>query len=388
MSARRFIVVGGGFAGAAAAAHLHSQGATVVLLDERPMLGGRARSDAMDGLTIDVGAQLVTTSFARTLRLLNGGGAAQRAATLRKTGGRDALVMDGRRYPIQFGSIRSLLSFSRLSAMEKLKLGRHLLPLLARHRHHLDASAEQLPPALDRESARQFVEANVGAHAADLLVEPSLNPFYGAAGSETSLAFFLTLGRYGAESDLLAPADGWSAALAVRLRDVTTELGARAVAIDVENGGVRVRTADGRSHVADGVVLATGARTAQALLAPLLSAEHPLLRWLSAVEVRRTWTLALSLDAVPRRDAFGLFAPPGSAGKVSACAVHGAKLGGAAPPGRDVVLAWPTPPLALELGDAEAERIVDAMMPDVERMVPECRGRVTRARVYRFDEGT
>jgi oxygen-dependent protoporphyrinogen oxidase len=116
-------------------------------------------------------------------------------------------------------------------------------------------------------------------------------------------------------------------------------------------------------------------------------ADDALLRWLASVELRPTWTLALALDIAPRRDAFGLFHGGHHARFVSACAVHGAKMA-APPPDRDVVLAWPTPEAVHQLDGSPSERIALAMLPEIEALVPEAKGHVTRARVYRFEEGT
>ena len=387
MSVRRYIVVGGGFSGVSAAACLRDHGAHVTLLEEKSLLGGRARSDVLEGLTIDIGAQLASSSFSRTLRVLRAPADARDGA-LRRTAGRDALVLDGSRHAVQFGSVRSLLGFSALAARDKLRLGTHLLPLLALHRAHLDAAAERVPESLDRETARGYVASHVSSRAADFLVEPPLNPFYAATGDETSLAFFLTLGRYGADSDMLAPTSGWSSALARAMRGVTIETGARITAVVAEGDTMRAEADDGRVWAADGVVLATTAHTARLLLASVLPRDHELVRWLSAVETRSTWTLALAVDVAPRRDVFGVFAHPAQARAVSACAIHGAKMGSSAPAQHDVILAWPTPAAAARLAGAPAERIVDAMLTEVEALVPEMRGHVTRARVYRFDDGT
>jgi hypothetical protein len=53
-----------------------------------------------------------------------------------------------------------------------------------------------------------------------------------------------------------------------------------------------------------------------------------------------------------------------------------------------VVLAWPTPAAAMRLRGASSERITTEMMPEIELLLPEVRGHVTRARLYRFGEGT
>ncbi|MGK6323630.1 flavin monoamine oxidase family protein [Sphingomonas sp. DT-51] len=49
------VVVGGGAAGIAAARHLHDAGRDVLLLEAGDRLGGRARSVALDGVTVDLG---------------------------------------------------------------------------------------------------------------------------------------------------------------------------------------------------------------------------------------------------------------------------------------------------------------------------------------------
>ncbi|HEU4564866.1 MAG TPA: NAD(P)-binding protein, partial [Gemmatimonadaceae bacterium] len=199
---RDALVIGGGFAGVAAAVALRARGLSVAILDDRATLGGRARSDVLGGVTIDTGAQLAATSFARTMRLLARDGEAPHAEggatpALRIAPGRDVLVRGEERHPIQFGSLRSLLAFGALGASEKMKLGAQLVPLIARHRRTLDAAATEIPPELDRESARAFMERAVGPRAADALVETAFNSFYAATGAELSLAFYLTLGRYG-----------------------------------------------------------------------------------------------------------------------------------------------------------------------------------------------
>lgn len=395
----RVLVIGGGFAGVAAAVALGRGGASVTVLDDRPTLGGRARSDVLAGITIDTGAQLITTAFARTLRLVgargaphesspgDGGAAHAPSPPLRRVAGRDAYLRDGERIPLQFGSLRSLLGFRGLGAGEKMRLASSLLPALAAHGAALDADAARVPASLDHDSARTFVATRVSDHAADVLVEPPLNGFYAAGGRETSLAFYLMLGRYASEGDVLAPSVGWSGALEAALRGARYERGVRVSALELRGDQIAAHGVDGRAWAADGVVIATGPRSAHALLAPHLGLQSELLHWLAAVELRPTWTVALALDVTPRRDAFGIFRDARAARLVSACAVHGAKAADL-PQDHDVLLAWPTPEGVRTLGARPTEHIVGAMLPEIEALVPEARGHVTRARVYRFDEGT
>ncbi len=394
----RVLVIGGGFSGVAAAVALRARGAAVALLDDRATLGGRARTDEMDGFSVDTGAQLISSSFARTVALLARRAPAgderdtpapsRRADTLHRVPGRDAYLRDGDRFPLHFGSVRSLLAFGGLSAREKLRLATHLLPMLTTNHAALDAGASKVPSAIDALSARGYMSANVGVRAADVLVEPPLNGFYGVRGDEVSFAFYLMLGRYVSEGDMLAPNNGWSRTLGATIGDIDYHPSTKALGLAVADGGeVTARTEDGSTFSADGLVIATGPRSAATLLAPILDAGHPLSRWLSAVPLRSTWTIALVLDRAARRDAFGVFHDAPHARRVSACAVHGAKL--ASPPGnRDLVLAWPTPDAIADLQAESSPDIVAAMLPEIETLVPEVRGHVVRARVYRFEEGT
>lgn len=386
MKEPHIVVVGGGFAGVSAAHHLLAGGAAVTIVDGARTLGGRARSDTLDGTVIDTGAQLVASSFTHALRLFQPT-AAGVPPGLERTAGRDTIVSGGARADIQFGSIRSLLGFGGISAMEKLRLGRHLLPMLARHHTHLNAMVERLPMSLDNESAAGFIASHVGLHAADLLAETTTNSFYAAGGEETSLGFLLTLGRYASDSDMLAPRHGWSALLARSVAGADVALGTSVGTLAMERRHAVVTAGDGREWRADAVVLATGARAAGELLAGTGIDATELIGWLAAVPIRRTLTLALTVDVPLDRRTFGIFRTRREARVVSACAAHGAKLPNLMNDS-DVALAWPTPEYAPRLIEAPSDEVVDEMLPEIEQLLPAVRGRITRARVYRFREGT
>jgi oxygen-dependent protoporphyrinogen oxidase len=379
-TSRRVLVIGGGFSGVAAAAGLHARGHDVTILERHAVLGGRARSDVHGTRAVDAGAQLIASTFTRAMRLL-------KRAPLEATVARDVFVRDGKRFPIHFGSIASMLRFGGLSAVDKVRLGVTLLPLLARHGAVLRADANDGLEGLDQVSARTFVEKAVSGRAADVLVEPPLNAFYGARGDETSLAFFLTLGRYGSDAKLLASREGWSAALGIAAAGVRVECDAHIEVLQITSSGVVARDRAAREWRADAVVIATSAAVARALLGEAIAETDPLMSWLASIATRQTWTVMLALQRPMRADTFGVLADPAETTTVSACAL---------PAGRwrtpsdtqDVVLAWPTPHAVDRLADRPAAEIVAAMMPEIERLVPETRGAVDHARVFRFDEGT
>lgn len=380
---RHLVVIGGGFAGVAAAARLRAQGATVTLIERAPTLGGRARSDDFGGVTIDTGAQLLSTMCTRTLHLLG----TDRHAVLRPARGRDAYVRAGVHYPLQFGSLRSLLAFGGISAMDKMRLARYVLPILATHARALDAGAAHVTPAHDAVDARSFIAQHIGTEAADVLVEPPLNGFYALRGDETALAFFLMLGRYGGEGAVLEPVAGWSATLERALHGVLVERDTTVTAIHRDGAALDVVSEQGGSWHADGVVVATSPHQAATLLAGLLPADADMLDWLREIPLRPTWTLALALDTPMPREAFGLFHDASRARIVSACAVCGARSR-TGWMDRDVVLAWPTPGAVHALLHASADERTRAMLPEVEALIPAVRGHITRARLYHFAEGS
>lgn len=380
---RHFVVIGGGFAGVAAAVRLRARGATVTLIERAPTLGGRARSDDFGGETIDTGAQLLSTMCTRTLHLLG----TDRHTVLRPARGRDAYVRAGVHYPLQFGSLRSLLAFGGISAMDKMRLARYVLPILATHARALDAGAAHVAPAHDAVDARSFIAQHIGTEAADVLVEPPLNGFYALRGAETALAFFLMLGRYGGEGAVLEPVAGWSATLELALHGVLVARDTTVTAIHRDGAALDVVSEQGASWRADGVVVATSPHQAATLLAGLLPADADLLDWLREIPLRPTWTLALALDTPMPRDAFGLFHDASRARIVSACAVCGARSR-TGWTDRDVVLAWPTPGAVHALSNASTDERTRAMLPEVEALIPAVRSHITRARLYHFAEGS
>lgn len=66
-SAPRVAIVGGGWAGCAAAMHLADKGAAATLYEQAPHLGGRARSVAINDLLLDNGQHLLIGAYTATL---------------------------------------------------------------------------------------------------------------------------------------------------------------------------------------------------------------------------------------------------------------------------------------------------------------------------------
>ncbi|MDA8062216.1 MAG: FAD-dependent oxidoreductase, partial [Actinomycetota bacterium] len=67
------VVVGAGLAGLAAARHLEDAGRSVVVLEASDGVGGRVRSDRVDGFVLDRGFQVLLTAYPEARRMLDYG---------------------------------------------------------------------------------------------------------------------------------------------------------------------------------------------------------------------------------------------------------------------------------------------------------------------------
>ena len=118
-------IIGGGYAGCAAAVTLASRGVPCVLHEAAPVLGGRARRVVRDGFRLDNGQHLLLGAYARTLDLVarTGGGAyARRPLSISPfaPGQPNALTLLARRAPGRLGILVGLLAARGLTLRERV----------------------------------------------------------------------------------------------------------------------------------------------------------------------------------------------------------------------------------------------------------------------------
>lgn len=246
------IVVGGGFAGIAAAAEMAGRGLSVVLLESRPYLGGRARSFVHrdTGDIIDNGQHLLMGCYTHTLALLRTlGTPALLAAQPRMRV--DFVDADGSRHPFdtsrlpgKAGTVLGLLRLSGLSAAEKFRAVRFALLV---ERRLVQPGTLSVAEFLHRHGQSQrvverfwepIVLATLNAHPRDasavLLVEVLRRAFF--ADARSSQLLFPAAGL----SELLAPFPQWLDARGGKVlhqaADTVLTEGNRAVGIATEQG--------------------------------------------------------------------------------------------------------------------------------------------------------
>ena len=258
MAKPEVIVVGAGLAGLTCARLLHQAKVRVRVLEASDGVGGRARTDEVDGFRLDRGFQVFLTAYPEPRRWLE-----ERALELRRfapgarvwKGGRLHLLADPLRRP--WHAARTALSPVG-SFLDKL----HVLDLWKQ------AQAGTVEDVFLRpqKTSRAYL-ADVGF--SDAMVESFFQPFFGGIFLErqlrTSSRMLEFVFRMFARGAAAVPARGMGALagqLASRLPEGALRLGTPVE----EVFGHRVRLASGARETCDAVVVATDGPSAEALL--------------------------------------------------------------------------------------------------------------------------
>lgn len=278
------VVVGAGIAGLACALHLHRAGRRVIVLEAADEVGGRMRTDIVDGWRLDRGFQVHDTAYAEVARLLEGTGG-QAGLDLRPfttgalvhVGDSFARVADPRRHP---GSLPATLVAPIGGVRDKAATGLLGLRLLATPARRLLDEPET--------SAREWLRRRgISQRMVEVFWRPYLSGVLGEDELRTSSRFLTQVLRSQARGHQVLPAQGIGAIprqLAAGLAPGTVRLDAEAV--EVRRGQVRCATgAVVRSRC---VVLAADPATAHRLLPALGPAPrlNPLTtHWLAAPDL-------------------------------------------------------------------------------------------------------
>lgn len=303
-------VVGGGFAGLAAAATAARAGRSVVLFEQASVSGGRARTRTEHGFAFNIGPHALYRS-GLSLGVLRDLGVEPRAAAV-GTGGAH-MVKDGRLYELPFG-VRSLLSSPLFGWREKLEVGLFLGTVGNIDPRPLEGLTvhEWLERAVRSPIVRQFVEIAVrtGAYADD----PSqLSAAAGLRQLQTGLsgALYVHGGWQTIVDDLRERAQTLGARIVSGTRVVEVELSeaaptpstARASAALQESRAVQaVRLADGRRYEVGAAILAVPPRKASALVDG--GQQEALACWAERAVPVRAASLDVGLRRLPRPDAW------------------------------------------------------------------------------------
>lgn len=279
------LVIGGGFAGAAAAARLAEGGVAVTLLEERPILGGRATSfkdgvtkqDVDNGQHLFLGAYRDTQAFLRRLGVLDRLRFEKQIAVsfINRSGRRSKLAP--RLLPGRLGLLLGVLLFRELRLKDKLSLLWGVLRARPPKGEKPQTVSQWLSTLHQTPGARRafwdplcYAALNERPdRASSAAFVAALKEGFLAGGSSSGLGFStLPLGRL------------WAVELAEYLRRRGGRVAARLKATRLQVEGNRVISVhvEGEPPVrVDAVVLAAPVRESWALLPESVRERHPAL---------------------------------------------------------------------------------------------------------------
>jgi protoporphyrinogen/coproporphyrinogen III oxidase len=330
----RVAVIGGGIAGLAAARRLEALApeAAVSLVERDVVLGGKIRTDRLDGFVVETAPDSFLSRKERGVGLCRELGLGDELIA-RRPEHRGSFVRRGDElHPLPEG-LTGMIPTS-LDALETTEL------LSAEGKVRFAAEAD-VPPSdgVEDESVAAFVSRRFGREAYDGLVEPLMTGIYGGDGEQLSLrATFPQLRAIEREHGSLlrgltatSPEDAPPPFLSLRggmdvlvdaLRggfERTEVLAGRGAGRVTRDGSCyRVRLSDDEALAVDGVVIATPAYVTAELLAeldPELAAIHAEIPYASSVVVSLGYSRA---DVVPL-DGYGYVIPRAEGGDVLAC---------------------------------------------------------------------
>ena len=310
------LIVGGGLAGLNCARVLHEKGVSLQILEASDGLGGRVRTDQVDGYLLDRGFQVLLTAYPEAKRVLDYGGLELKAfapGALSWYAGRMNRLIDPWRTP---GMWKSALQSDFGTLSDKIRIAR----LRSRVR---GASIEEI----FRKAERSTKQALTGAHFSSQVIHRFLRPLLGGilldAELKSSSRMFEFVFKMLSEGDVVVPARGMGAIpaqMAEKLPDSSVRLHARVEELH-EN---ELKLADGEVLSAKAIVVAADGPSA----AHLIGEVEPASRSVSC--------FYYAVDEAPIRERI-LFLNGDGAGPVNNFCVISQVAPGYAPPGKHLI---------------------------------------------------
>jgi glycine/D-amino acid oxidase-like deaminating enzyme len=258
------IVIGAGLAGLSCARRLTEAGLSVQVLEAGDGVGGRARTDIVEGFKLDRGFQVFNTGYPVAPKVFDLDALQLRpfepGALVYSDGVRTRMADPFRRPGVAVGTMLAPIGTLR----DKIAVG-----ALA---GYAAASPIRLLTSAREESTARLLRRHISPEMVEKFLRPFLAGVFLDRELTTSSRLFSLIWRSFARGTVTVPADGMGALAAqladrlppgtVRLNTAVAEIGYRGYG---DFGGVSVALADGTELSADAVVIATDPHTASAL---------------------------------------------------------------------------------------------------------------------------
>ncbi len=252
-------IIGGGVAGLTCARYLHQAGANPIILEASDAVGGRVRTDVLDGFRLDRGFQILLTAYPEARRLLN-----YDALNL-KAFRSGAMIRQNNGFTEMTNPMQEPLTIFKTLAAPVGTLGDKLRLMELMQEVNTVARAEDF--FRDEDTSTLAYLQDYGW--SDQMIATFFEPFFGGVFLEnelvTSSNFFRFVFKQFYNGDAVLPANGMQAIpeqLAAGLPAESVRLKSPVAALE----GQTVHLESGESIRAETIVLATDAATADRLL--------------------------------------------------------------------------------------------------------------------------
>jgi len=279
-------VVGAGLAGLSCAVRLHEAGHRVTVFEASDGVGGRVRTDKVDGFLLDRGFQVYLSAYPEAGKLLD-----KEALDLRPFRPGALIYKNGKRHRLM--DVFRCPTHAISTALQPIGSIKDKL-LIAKLRHELTrVSIEQIDTKEDRSTEDRLRQFGFS----EAMIDDFFRPFYGGIFLErelrTSARMFDFTFKMFAEGSATLPANGMQEIpnqLAKRLPDNTIHLGSPVAQLSSNN----LTLHNGERITVDQVVLATDGESAGKLLPSLSN---------SPVQWRSVTGIYFSAPSSPLREA-------------------------------------------------------------------------------------
>jgi oxygen-dependent protoporphyrinogen oxidase len=384
--AGRVAVVGGGFAGLAAAGELVRSGCQVTVFEQSATAGGRSGGEEVEGYSIERQLPLLYGSDHQLPGWIRDLGLAQSLLPARPV--QEAQLSGSSVRPVDLASPRSIARIEGVRWREALRLVR-LPRLMNRYRSLLDPGAPEKAADLDYRSASDFGKLYFGQSVVERFVGPALSA-YGDPDELSRVAFLL---------DWIAREEGRGRTLALRgslhrlASAAAQSLGVqlRKSVRHIENngrGGFSISVAgDGgeQSFEAEAVVVATSPAETRRVAGPLLAlAEQDVLGELvSGPEMTLSIALDRELTGIPQL----IRVPRGERSSIASLLLDPGGPGLRAPLGCGLATLSATAEFCHAHARAASDVVEKELLAEFERIYPRGTGRAQFTRIQRSEAG-
>ncbi|MBI4448644.1 FAD-dependent oxidoreductase [Candidatus Woesearchaeota archaeon] len=254
-------VVGAGISGLVCAYELQKMGYEVTVYEKEPYVGGRMSTRRRDGLTFDIGANLIERKYS----LIDHYCTEMRVPIKDMSLGIHRLLKHSKYYRLNLSMLR-LAGTRLLSWKEKIRMFGLMLRVRFTHPTLSLYNLYHANPSLDSESAYAYLKRSIGKRFVDYVADPVIAAYHFHSSKESSKAFFYSiLTTYDQRSLSLKYVTGGMGSLPEAIsRRVSVKNGASVKKVWREGRTVYVESGGKRAY--DVVVIATTADVARRVI--------------------------------------------------------------------------------------------------------------------------